>query len=214
MRVIAGIARGRQLKAPPGMKTRPITDRIKESLFNIITPGIEGSMMLDLFAGSGSVGIEALSRGAERVTFVDNDREAVKTIKINLEKCRFSEYSEVLFRDVFRAIELLQRRGLFFDYIYIDPPFTRENIFHPVLNALAEAGLLQEKGYIIIRAPRKMELPRMLEGLGRYRLNHYGESSLHFYRHNKEVQGNDGDIQDIGRNGTDDKEQQKTSLDE
>jgi 16S rRNA (guanine(966)-N(2))-methyltransferase RsmD len=207
MRVIGGMARGRPLKAPPGMNTRPVTDRIKESLFNIIALGIEGAMLLDLFAGSGSVGIEALSRKAKWVCFVDNNREAVKTIKANLDRCGFSGDYQVLRNDVFKAVEALRRRGLRFDYIYVDPPFTQEKIFDLIMDALDKAELLNEKGIVIIRAPRKKSLPESLDGLERYRLNHYGESSLHYYRLDKEEQGHDGDIQDTGRNGTNGKEQ-------
>ncbi|MDD2510128.1 MAG: 16S rRNA (guanine(966)-N(2))-methyltransferase RsmD [Syntrophomonas sp.] len=206
MRVIGGIARGRHLKAPPGMNTRPITDRIKESLFNIIASGIEGATLLDLFAGSGSVGIEALSRRAKWVGFIDNKREAVNTIKANLDNCGFSGNYEIFRNDVFKAVEMLRRRGLHFDYIYVDPPFTKVKIFDLIIDVLDKAELLDEKGIVIIRTPRKKSLPESLDRLERYRLNHYGESSLHYYRLDKEGQGYDGDIQDPGRNGADGKE--------
>src|SRR5713226_8884429 len=101
MRVIAGIAKGRMLKSP-GAETRPITDRVKESLFNILSPRIENASVLDLFAGSGSVGIEALSRGARAVTCVEQDRDALRAIKANLELTRFTDRAQIVRQDVFK----------------------------------------------------------------------------------------------------------------
>jgi len=181
MRVITGKAKGKRLKVPPGMNTRPVTDMIKEAIFNVIGPEIKGAAFLDLFAGSGSVGIEALSRYADKVIFIDNDRYAVKTILHNLKSCGFAEGYEVYRSDVFKAIEILQRRGLKFKYIYVDPPFTDDAIFDKVINALNKADILTEKGILIIRTRRKRELPSRLSRLVKYRISDYGESSLHYY---------------------------------
>lgn len=181
MRVISGTARGKRLQAPRGMDTRPITDMIKEALFNVIGRNIVNASLLDLFAGSGSVGIEALSRGAQQVIFIDNSNNAVRVIKENLNNCGFTERFELYRNDVFRAMEILEKRKAKFDYIYADPPFTVETIFSPLLEILDKSFLLAPDGSLIIRSPRRMNLPPKLNSLEEYRINNYGESTLHYY---------------------------------
>jgi len=180
LRVISGSAKGKKLKAPSGLNTRPITDMIKEALFNVLGPRVPDSKMLDLFAGSGSVGVEALSRGAHTVVFVDNSNEAVKVVKENLNNCNFSSKYQVLRSDVFKALGLLQRHDNRFDLIYIDPPFTNERIFNQIMTAIDETDILEPDGIVIIRTPRRKEMP-MFNGLHKYRSNNYGESILHYY---------------------------------
>jgi len=120
MRVISGRARGRKLKSVPGDSTRPITDRVKESLFNIIGPEIRGSNFLDLFAGTGSVGIEALSRGAKAALFIDVNRNAIKTVGANLGLTKLADCANVIRGD---ALTILEKPAMGqFDYIYIAPP--------------------------------------------------------------------------------------------
>lgn len=120
MRVISGSARGRKLRSVPGVSTRPITDRVKESLFNIIGPEIQGSNFLDLFAGTGSVGIEALSRGAKAALFIDVDRKAIESVNANLELTKLADNANVIRGD---ALTILERPAMGkFDYIYIAPP--------------------------------------------------------------------------------------------
>lgn len=118
MRVIAGTAKGRRLYAPKGMETRPITAKIKEALFNIWQDRIPGSDFLDLFAGSGSIGIEALSRGADYVVFVDKSRKAVEMIKKNMGICGFRSGYDIYQDDVFRRIGWLEKNEVMFDIIY------------------------------------------------------------------------------------------------
>lgn len=187
MRVIAGRARGRRLKAPPGMDTRPITDMIKEALFNVLGDTVEGTCFLDLFAGSGSVGIEALSRGAAKAVFIDKSLASVEIIKENLANCGFSQGFEVYRNDIFKALDLLERRQMIFDLIYIDPPFTQEDLFDKVMYKLDKTNVLSECGIMIIRTRRKKQLPSNLNSLDEYRVNDYGESTLHYYRIFKEV---------------------------
>ncbi len=194
MRVISGAAKGKKLKAPPGYDTRPITDRIKEALFNVIGPDIRNAKFLDLFAGSGSVGIEALSRGADLVILVDSGREAVQTIHHNLKACGFELGYEVYRQDVFVAIAVLLKREIKFDLIYIDPPFTNENLFDQVLTALDKQIILNSDGSIIIRAPRRKTLPLVFGNLQCYRVNDYGESTLYYYHLIKEEAAGDGNI--------------------
>jgi 16S rRNA (guanine966-N2)-methyltransferase len=197
LRVISGSAKGKRLKSPVGLNTRPITDMIKEALFNVLGPRISGSKLLDLFAGSGSVGIEALSRGAHTVVFVDNSNEAVKVIKENLNNCQFNREYQVLRSDVFKALGMLQRHGNRFDLIYIDPPFTNEKIFNQIMAAMDEGDMLEPDGIVVIRTPRRKEMP-MFTRLHKYRSNNYGESSLHYYRRCEEDPKDDGNFSHIG----------------
>lgn len=194
MRVISGRAKGKRLKAPPGTNTRPLTDMIKESLFNVLGSDVSGSNFLDLFAGSGAVGIEALSRNAGRVLFVEKDNHAVRVIKENLINCGFIEGYEVHRNDVFKALDIIRKRRLLFEYIYVDPPFTNEPIFDEVLQALDKAEILGGEGIIIIRTHRKKTLPLRLQNLEKYRVNDYGESTLHYYCFNEEEKHHDGNI--------------------
>ncbi len=187
MRVISGTAKGKRLKAPPGMTTRPVTDMVKEALFNVLGFAVGGSRFLDLFAGSGSIGIEALSRGAAMVVFIDRDARATGVIKTNLESCGFDrKLYEIHRNDVFKAVDILQKRGVEFDFIYIDPPFTDEDIFGRIMHRMDETGIIDYQGKIIIRTRRKMILPEDLKNLKKFRANDYGESTLHYYNINEE----------------------------
>lgn len=123
MRVITGSARGRRLISPEGYDVRPTTDKVKESIFNIIQFDLPGACVLDLFAGSGQLGIEALSRGAEKAVFIDNSRKSLEVIKSNIELCRFSSMSQVLFSD---SLVFIKNTDLKFDIVFLDPPYKKE----------------------------------------------------------------------------------------
>lgn len=151
MRVVAGTARSLQLKSVPGMDTRPTTDRIKETLFNILAPYIPDSEFLDLFSGSGGIGIEAISRGARKAYFVDNSRNAVKVIRDNLSHTRFLEQSEVIDYDCISAIRMLEGRHRAFDVIFMDPPYNKE-LEKEVLFALADSSLVDEDTLIVVES--------------------------------------------------------------
>jgi 16S rRNA (guanine966-N2)-methyltransferase len=135
LRVIAGAAKGRKLKMPPGEGTRPVMDRVKEAIFNILADDVVEATFLDLFAGSGSVGIEALSRGAAKATFVENDATAVRTIQANLAATGFTPQARVVRSDVFIYLHNNPREG--FDFIYIAPP-QYHNLWAETLQALDE----------------------------------------------------------------------------
>ena len=120
LRVISGTARGQRLRSVPGDKTRPITDRVKEALFNIISSDIVNASLLDLFAGTGAVGIEALSRGAKHVRFIDTQSQAIKTIRTNLIQTNLSENAKVIRQDAFKVLASTPDRA--YDYIFIAPP--------------------------------------------------------------------------------------------
>lgn len=182
MRIIAGIAKNRKLKAPSGHNTRPITDMIKEALFNVLGAKTKDANFLDLFAGSGSVGIEALSRGAKLVIFIDNDNAAVKVIKSNLEHCNFTSGFEVYKNDVFKALNILEKRKLAFNIIYVDPPFTKTELFEQVMISLdSKFKLIAKEGLIIIRTPSRYSMPDEYSNLIKCRYDEYGESALHYY---------------------------------
>ncbi len=183
MRVIAGTAKGRPLLAPKGYNTRPITAKIKEALFSIWQMQIAGSSFLDLFAGSGSMGIEALSRGATRAVFVEKDRKTADIIQKNLVNCQLAEGGRVYRDDVFRRIQWLKTQGELFDIIYLDPPFTVDSIFLPVMEALSDSKLLAEDGIIVIRTRKEKEMPEEIGLLQEYRQKIYGISCVHFYRY-------------------------------
>ena len=182
MRVVAGKAKGRALEAPKGMNTRPITAMMKEALFSMWQFDIYGANFLDLFAGSGSMGIEAISRGATRAVFVEMDRNAIEVIKKNIKTCNFADEAEVYQDDVFARIKWFQKTGQKFDIIYLDPPFTVESIFVPVMEALDEADILAQDGCIAIRSLKEKEMPEEFKNLYKYKKKVYGISAIHFYR--------------------------------
>jgi len=183
LRVISGSAKGRALKMPQGVEVRPITDMIKEALFNILATEVPDSRFLDLFAGSGSVGIEALSRGASQVVFVDLSPICVKTINENIAHCGFAEGFTVFKQDAVVAINLLQARKNEFDLIYIDPPFHEKELYNQIWLALNKLPLLaDEDSQLIIRAPKNMSLPPSGVQLSQKQIRKYGDSILYFYQ--------------------------------
>lgn len=147
MRVISGQARGLKLKAPEGLETRPTTDRIKESLFNIMAPDLYGCVFLDLFSGSGGIGIEALSRGAEKAVFVDSSPKSIAVIKDNLSRARLEDKAEVICKDIFSVIKSLSLKGAAFDIIYMDPPYSK-GLVDASIEAIHSGGILKKDGYI------------------------------------------------------------------
>ncbi len=150
MRVIAGTARRLRLKTLEGLETRPTTDRIKETLFNMIADGLFGCSFLDLFAGSGGIGIEALSRGAKRAVFVEKNPKACACVRENLAHTKLSAQAETMQADALDALARLSGRESF-DYIYMDPPYGKE-LEKKALAFLADSSLLAEDGVIIIEA--------------------------------------------------------------
>lgn len=151
MRVIAGLARRIQLKTPKGMDTRPTTDRIKETLFNMLQPYICECRFLDLFSGSGAIGIEALSRGAEYAVFLEQKEEPIRCIKENLKTTRLEEKASVMKADVMVGLSQLEREGKSFDIIFMDPPYNCE-LEKDVLERLRDSSLVQEDTLIIFEA--------------------------------------------------------------
>lgn len=179
LRVISGEAGGRKLKAVPGDTTRPITDRVKEALFNILSGDVIDSNWWDLFGGTGAVGIEALSRGAAFVRFSERERLAIETIRWNLEHCRFSEHAEIRRGDAFALLASQPDRA--FDYVYIAPPQYRELWSHALLELDANIGWLSEASWVVTQiAPREYQLLD-LQNLEEFDQRKYGNTLLVFY---------------------------------
>jgi len=150
MRVIAGIAKRLQLKTVEGMDTRPTTDRIKETLFNMISEYLADSNFLDLFSGSGAIGIEALSRGAAHASFVEQSKKAMTCIRENLAYTKLIDRADVYETDVINALSRMEGRKIF-DYIFMDPPYN-QLLEKKVLEYLSSSNLLSEDGLIIVEA--------------------------------------------------------------
>ncbi len=180
MRVISGSARGLKLKSPKGMDVRPTTDRVKESLFNIINMSIAESFVLDLFSGTGSLGIEALSRGAENCIFVDASKESIGVIRNNIKSAKLEDKSEVLFLDVISAINKLGVRRDKFDIIFMDPPYLK-NLINPTLEEISKRALLEEDGMIIVEHDTKDILLDHIGKLTKFREKKYGNTTLSFF---------------------------------
>ncbi|SHJ58635.1 16S rRNA (guanine(966)-N(2))-methyltransferase RsmD [Tepidibacter formicigenes] len=180
MRVISGSARGLKLKSPKGMDVRPTTDRVKESVFNIINNRLIDSFVLDIFSGTGSLGIEALSRGAQKCTFIDSSKESIKVIKENIEKARVNDKSEVILSDAISAINKLGVRRDKFDIIFMDPPYLK-NLIEPVLEEISKKNILEEDGIIIVEHDTKDELLEEINNLYKYREKKYGNTTISFF---------------------------------
>jgi 16S rRNA (guanine(966)-N(2))-methyltransferase RsmD len=178
MRVITGKARGVQLKTPDGMLTRPTTDRVKEALFSIIHFEIPGARVLDLFGGTGQLGIEALSRGAKSAVFVDAGEAACKLIRENLKRTKFEQEGKVVRSDY---LDYLKRTRERFDIIFLDPPYA-EVFLENALKQITEIDILRSGGIIIAERPLGKELPWEFEGFERSRDYKYGNTLLAVYR--------------------------------
>ena len=150
MRIIAGTARSLPLKTPEGLHTRPTSDKIKETLFNMLQNDIPGSRFLDLFAGSGQIGVEALSRGASEAVFVDNDKKAVACIQANLEFTKFDNYAQVCNRDALGALYQLEGSTPF-DIVFMDPPYD-QSFEQQILTYLSGSPLINEDSIVIVEA--------------------------------------------------------------
>ncbi len=157
MRVISGNQKGRRLKAVPGTGTRPTTDKIRESIFNMVGPYFDGGMSLDLYGGSGALTIEGLSRGIKQAVIVDMDPKAIETIKENLRLCKLMDDVEVYRNDAKRALKALQKRDISFRYVYLDPPYKKQKI-EAEIEWLSKADLLEDNALIIVEHDAKVGL--------------------------------------------------------
>ncbi len=178
MRVITGTARGVQLKTPDGMTTRPTADRVKEALFSIIQFEIPGARVLDLFGGTGQLGIEALSRGAKNAVFVDAGEPACKLIRENLKRTRLEQQGSVVRSDYLQYLNRCREK---FDIILLDPPYA-EVFLENALKCITEIDILQSGGIIVAERPLGKDLPWDFEGFTRSKDYKYGKTLLTIYR--------------------------------
>ena len=180
MRVIAGSAKGRTLDAPRGGATRPATDRIRETLFAILEPVLDDARVLDLFAGAGTLGIEALSRGAAHATFVERSAEALKTLHKNIKTAEFEGHAEVIAANVLGFLE--QSSAGPYDVVFCDPPFADVALLEATLGHPRFAAALAPDATVVVRVHKKHQ-PRVPEGVRVHRVKDIGEESLLFLRY-------------------------------
>ncbi len=188
MRVIAGQAKGTRLAGLKGTGVRPTLDRVRESLFNILGHDLSGECFLDWFGGSGAVGLEALSRGAEQVVWVENNRQAQQLIYANLEKCRFWNGEDeskatnwvLLKMDAFQAIHVLEERSCLFDIVYLDPPFD-DGIYEDCLTVLEKSMLLNASSLVVVEHHHKNVLKEFYGKLSLTDQRRVGDNCLSFY---------------------------------
>ncbi len=176
--MIGGKWRSRRLAAPLGMEVRPTSDRLREALFNVLAPRIEGARFLDLFAGTGAVGIEAISRGASGCVFVEMDKRAARVLRKNLESLGIAS-TELLERPVAKALKLLSGD---FDLVFLDPPYAMRGEYEQTLQALSEAAWLAEGGIVIVEHDKRYVPGESFGRLRCYRRLVQGDAGLSFYR--------------------------------
>lgn len=186
MRIIAGKYRSRQLNSLKGLDLRPTSDRLRETLFDILGGLVAGSRFIDGFAGTGAVGIEALSRGATEVTFIEKHAQAASLIKANLSSLQIQSGARVLPVDVLHGLEILAkeapRNRERLDILFLDPPYDHAADYDRVLSYAGSATLFPEGSLIIAEHRGKFQLPELVENLQRVRVLHQGDASLSFYR--------------------------------
>ncbi|MGE5329720.1 MAG: 16S rRNA (guanine(966)-N(2))-methyltransferase RsmD [Deltaproteobacteria bacterium] len=182
LRVISGKAKGLRLKTIKSLQTRPTADRIKESLFSIIAPLLHKAIVLDLFAGTGALGIEALSRGADFAVFIDNSRESINVIKENINHTGFEQNTEVYLNDYDGAIKLLAKRDKKYDIVFLDPPYGK-GLEIKAADSIIKNNLLSNKGIIIIETEEVLE--NRLVGVTKVDERSYGRTKLSFFEREK-----------------------------
>jgi 16S rRNA (guanine966-N2)-methyltransferase len=197
MRIIAGTYRSRILKSLRGLALRPTSDRLRETLFNVLGPAVSGSRFLDLFAGTGAVGIEAISRGASEVVFIENHAPAAVLIGKNLDSLGVRSGATVLGVDALRGLETLAARRKSgsspFDFVFLDPPYAAAEEYKSVLRFLGAAPFLAPGSIVIAEHRHSFELPARAGALVRYRVLKQGDAALSFYRQRT------GEVTELGR---------------
>ena len=177
MRIIAGFYKGRRLYTPNDRNIRPTTDKVKEAIFSMIAPNIEDAVAVDLFAGTGNLGLEALSRGAAHCYFGDNSRESINLIKQNIVYCNASNVSTIYAGDYAKVLEKIKQKA---DVIFLDPPY-REGLMLDCLSKITELDLLAEDGIIIAEHGAKEDLPEKIYGLVKQKEKKYGTITISIY---------------------------------
>ncbi len=182
MRVIAGTFRSRRLEEPGKLKIRPTSDRLRETLFNILGPAVADSLFIDLYTGTGAIGIEAVSRGAREVILVESDPKAARLARGNLAGLGISGGAELIEAEALAGLEKLAARHLVTDFIFLDPPYEKKREHVRVLEFLDASHLVAPRGLVIVEHHRKMELAERFDRLERTRVVQHGDAALSFYR--------------------------------
>jgi 16S rRNA (guanine966-N2)-methyltransferase len=186
MRVIAGKYRSRQLRSLPGLDLRPTADRLRETLFNVLTAGnptaLDGTVWLDLYAGTGAVGIEAVSRGASMVYFAESAVRAAELIRKNLSSLGIGTGFQILKQDSIRTLRTLESGGAFADFVFLDPPYDMEGAYTQALFSLAKSPVLKPEAIVIAEHPKRFDPGEQFASLHRYRKLLQGDAALSFYR--------------------------------
>ena len=185
MRVVAGERKGMPLIAIDGTTTRPTTDKVKESIFSMIGPFFNGGIVVDLFAGSGGLGIEALSRGADRAIFVEKDSRAYVVLKENIKKCRYEDVSELYRNDATRAVKALLKRDIIIDLLFLDPPYHKVE-YYQLVQTLVDAEKLSKDAIILCEHSKEVHLPENYGAFELVRQETYSSTIISIYRHARE----------------------------
>ena len=175
------------------MNTRPTTDKVKEAIFSMIGPYFDGGIALDLFAGTGGLGIEALSRGVDRAVFIDADRRAVSVVRRNAEAARVADRAEIRFGTAERALKMLAKRGAVFRYVFLDPPY-RIKIADSLMAEMEERGLLEDGAVIVVEHEADFLYPETVGGLRRRKLAAYGDTAVSIYHYHQAADAAEEDI--------------------
>ncbi|MFR4384068.1 MAG: 16S rRNA (guanine(966)-N(2))-methyltransferase RsmD [Phascolarctobacterium sp.] len=179
MRIITGKARGLQLTVPKTYDVRPTADRVKESVFNIIGSKIIGARVLDLFAGTGNLGLESWSRGAGSITFIDESKESLRLVKSNITKCRADADCQMIKGSAPQVAERLAIQGEYFDFAFCDPPYNKGWV-QQIIAVLGKKSFLNDGGYLVVERSAHDELPKLPANCELVRSNRYGETIVDF----------------------------------
>lgn len=182
MRIVAGEMKGHSLRTPKGAATRPTSGLVRETLFNIIAPRLGKAHLLDLYAGSGSVGLEGISRGVIQAVFVENARPALACLRDNITALHAEETSEIIPLPVARALAQLMQHQAHFEIIFLDPPFADKTSYQEILSLLAGSKLLAEQGIVIAQHDKRFALEKQYDALHCYRQKEIGDNMLSFYQ--------------------------------
>lgn len=182
MRIVAGKNKGNILKSPKDLSVRPTSEKVREALFDILGTSVKETCFLDLFAGTGAAGIEALSRGAKKVIFIEKELKCIKIIKENLEKTRNSQNAVVYKIDFLSGLKLLAKKNYLLDYIFLDPPYSK-GLVNMSLLEIAELPILRKNGLVIAQHYKKEKVMKNLNNLRLFNQRRYGECYLSFFEY-------------------------------
>lgn len=188
MRVIAGEAKGRMLKAVPGMNTRPTTDKVKEAIFSMIGPYFDGGIALDLFAGTGGLGIEAWSRGVEHSVFIDREKLSIDIIRQNVETAKMGSAAEIYRNDAERALKTLAKREQKFRLVFLDPPY-KMTTMDALMEQLAVNQMLEPEAIVVVEHDATHLYPEQLEHFDQIKHAKYGDIAVSIYRYSSQENG-------------------------